>query len=105
NEGLANWQSLWTCAAYMLLAVKLWQARAWHQCEFELQLVAGRGSSGRGRVNDVRPRLMPRSGCARVAIAPVGLLASRRTRSGCGPSDEDRSGKNVTATPALASRV
>jgi glucan 1,3-beta-glucosidase len=28
NEGPANWQSLWTCAAYMLLAVTLWQARA-----------------------------------------------------------------------------
>jgi glucan 1,3-beta-glucosidase len=28
NEGLANWQSLWTCAAYILLAVTLWRARA-----------------------------------------------------------------------------
>ena len=28
NEGPANWQSLWTCAAYILLAVSLWQARA-----------------------------------------------------------------------------
>ncbi len=28
NEGPANWQSLWTCAAYILLAVTLWQARA-----------------------------------------------------------------------------
>jgi exo-beta-1,3-glucanase (GH17 family) len=28
NEGPANWQSLWTCAAYTLLAVTLWQARA-----------------------------------------------------------------------------
>lgn len=28
NEGPANWQSLWTCAAYMLLAVTLWRARA-----------------------------------------------------------------------------
>lgn len=31
NEGTDNWQSLWTCAAYMLLAATLWQARA---CEF-----------------------------------------------------------------------
>jgi len=23
-----HWQSLWTCAAYMLLAVTLWRARA-----------------------------------------------------------------------------
>jgi exo-beta-1,3-glucanase (GH17 family) len=28
NEGPANWQSLWTCAAYTLLAATLWQARA-----------------------------------------------------------------------------
>ena len=28
SEGLANWQSLWTCAAYLLLAVTLWRARA-----------------------------------------------------------------------------
>src|ERR1700758_4635600 len=25
NEGPANWQSLWTCAAYMLLALTLWR--------------------------------------------------------------------------------
>ena len=28
NEGSDNWQSLWTCAAYFLLALTLWQARA-----------------------------------------------------------------------------
>jgi hypothetical protein len=28
NEGADNWQSLWTCAAYLLLAVTLWRARA-----------------------------------------------------------------------------
>jgi glucan 1,3-beta-glucosidase len=28
NEGANNWQSLWTCAVYLLLAVTLWQARA-----------------------------------------------------------------------------
>jgi glucan 1,3-beta-glucosidase len=28
NEGADNWQSLWTCAAYILLAVTLWLARA-----------------------------------------------------------------------------
>ncbi|TQF26226.1 beta-(1-6) glucans synthase [Bradyrhizobium sp. UNPF46] len=27
NEGPANWQSLWTCGAYMLLAMTLWQVR------------------------------------------------------------------------------
>jgi glucan 1,3-beta-glucosidase len=27
NEGADNWQSLWTCAAYFLLVVTLWQAR------------------------------------------------------------------------------
>ena len=27
NEGAENWQSLWTCAAYFLLAVTLWRAR------------------------------------------------------------------------------
>jgi len=27
NEGADNWQSLWTCAAYFLLAVTLWRAR------------------------------------------------------------------------------
>jgi len=27
NEGPDNWQSLWTCAIYILLAVTLWQAR------------------------------------------------------------------------------
>jgi exo-beta-1,3-glucanase (GH17 family) len=27
NEGAANWQSLWTCAIYALLAITLWQAR------------------------------------------------------------------------------
>jgi len=28
NEGADNWQSLWTCAAYFLLALTLWRARA-----------------------------------------------------------------------------
>jgi len=28
SEGPANWQSLWTCAAYMVLAATLWQVRA-----------------------------------------------------------------------------
>jgi exo-beta-1,3-glucanase (GH17 family) len=28
NEGADNWQSLWTCAVYSLLAVTLWRARA-----------------------------------------------------------------------------
>ena len=28
NEGRDNWQSLWTCATYVLFAVTLWQARA-----------------------------------------------------------------------------
>ncbi|WP_082070135.1 glycosyl hydrolase family 17 protein [Bradyrhizobium sp. LTSP885] len=28
SEGTDNWQSLWTCAAYILLAVTLWRARA-----------------------------------------------------------------------------
>jgi glucan 1,3-beta-glucosidase len=28
NEGSDNWQSLWTCAVYVLFAVTLWQARA-----------------------------------------------------------------------------
>jgi glucan 1,3-beta-glucosidase len=27
NEGADNWQSLWTCAVYLLFAVTLWQAR------------------------------------------------------------------------------
>jgi exo-beta-1,3-glucanase (GH17 family) len=27
NEGLNNWQSLWTCAMYFLLGITLWQAR------------------------------------------------------------------------------
>jgi glucan 1,3-beta-glucosidase len=27
NEGPANWQSLWTCAAYLLLALTLWRVR------------------------------------------------------------------------------
>jgi exo-beta-1,3-glucanase (GH17 family) len=27
NEGLNNWQSLWTCAAYFVLGVTLWQVR------------------------------------------------------------------------------
>ncbi|MGV7219725.1 glycoside hydrolase family 17 protein [Bradyrhizobium sp. UFLA05-112] len=28
NEGPANWQSLWTCGVYILLAVTLWRTRA-----------------------------------------------------------------------------
>jgi exo-beta-1,3-glucanase (GH17 family) len=28
NEGLDNWQSLWTCAAYVLLGITLWRARS-----------------------------------------------------------------------------
>jgi len=27
NEGAANWQSMWTCAIYLLLALTLWRAR------------------------------------------------------------------------------
>ena len=28
NEGPDNWQSLWTCAIYVLLGATLWRARA-----------------------------------------------------------------------------
>src|SRR6516225_4953423 len=28
NEGRENWQSMWTCAIYLLFAITLWQARA-----------------------------------------------------------------------------
>jgi membrane protein implicated in regulation of membrane protease activity len=28
SEGPNNWQSLWTCAAYVLLAITLWRARS-----------------------------------------------------------------------------
>jgi glucan 1,3-beta-glucosidase len=28
NEGRENWQSLWTCAMYLVLAFTLWRARA-----------------------------------------------------------------------------
>ena len=28
NEGSDNWQSLWTCAIYVLLGATLWRARA-----------------------------------------------------------------------------
>jgi glucan 1,3-beta-glucosidase len=28
NEGRENWQSLWTCAIYLLFALTLWRARA-----------------------------------------------------------------------------
>ena len=28
NEGKDNWQSLWTCAIFVLLAITLWRARA-----------------------------------------------------------------------------
>ena len=28
NEGSDNWQSMWTCAMYLLLALTLWRARA-----------------------------------------------------------------------------
>jgi glucan 1,3-beta-glucosidase len=28
NEGNQNWQSMWTCAVYLLLALTLWRARA-----------------------------------------------------------------------------
>ena len=28
NEGTENWQAVWTCAMYLLLAITLWRARA-----------------------------------------------------------------------------
>jgi glucan 1,3-beta-glucosidase len=28
NEGADNWQAVWTCAIYLLLAITLWRARA-----------------------------------------------------------------------------
>ncbi|MCO5129382.1 MAG: beta-(1-6) glucans synthase [Xanthobacteraceae bacterium] len=28
NEGVANWQALWTCLIYVMLAITLWRARA-----------------------------------------------------------------------------
>jgi hypothetical protein len=28
NEGFTNWQSVWTCAVYVLLALTMWRARA-----------------------------------------------------------------------------
>src|SRR5262249_28362154 len=31
NEGRDNWQSLWTCAVYLLLALTLWRARGRHK--------------------------------------------------------------------------
>ena len=27
NEGFHNWQSLWTCAAYLVLGITLWRPR------------------------------------------------------------------------------
>jgi hypothetical protein len=27
NEGLQNWQALWTCAAYLVLGITLWRPR------------------------------------------------------------------------------
>jgi len=43
-------------------------------------------SCGRGRVKDARPRLMPHSGCASVAMASAGARASRQTRSAGPPA-------------------
>jgi glucan 1,3-beta-glucosidase len=28
NEGIANWQALWTCLVYVMLGITLWRARA-----------------------------------------------------------------------------
>ena len=28
SEGAQNWQSMWTCAVYLVLALTLWRARA-----------------------------------------------------------------------------
>jgi exo-beta-1,3-glucanase (GH17 family) len=36
NEGPSNWQSLWTCAAYLLLGITLWRPRSVTVAETEL---------------------------------------------------------------------
>jgi glucan 1,3-beta-glucosidase len=36
NEGSNNWQSLWTCAAYLLLGITLWRPRTVAVAESEL---------------------------------------------------------------------
>lgn len=41
NEGFENWQSLWTCAAYLMLGIGLWLARSSLPCVGATIAVAG----------------------------------------------------------------
>lgn len=41
NEGPRNWQSLWTCAAYLVLAITLWRPRTVAAAETALTAVLG----------------------------------------------------------------
>ncbi|MDP1869784.1 MAG: beta-(1-6) glucans synthase [Bradyrhizobium sp.] len=41
NEGPRNWQSLWTCAAYLVLGITLWRPRAVAAAETALTAVLG----------------------------------------------------------------
>jgi hypothetical protein len=47
NEGPANWQSLWTCAAYMLLGVTVWRARTLRMRTEEVTAVSSVDPKGR----------------------------------------------------------
>ena len=41
NEGPRNWQSLWTCAAYLVLGITLWRPRSVAAAETALTAVLG----------------------------------------------------------------
>jgi exo-beta-1,3-glucanase (GH17 family) len=49
NEGSQNWQSLWTCAAYLVLSITLWRPRT--VAVAETPLIAGSASQTPGKSN------------------------------------------------------
>jgi glutamate/aspartate transport system substrate-binding protein len=77
NEGAANWQSLWTCAGYLLLALTLWRASA---PQVDLPALEKEPEIAKHEVSASKQNLqwrMPVRKIPFVALATVALLSGR----------------------------
>jgi hypothetical protein len=71
NEGFDNWQSLWTCAAYFLLGMTLWQARSVPVAETISTIPAVVSAAGSSRQENGGAE-SDRSHAGKDVVAPLG---------------------------------
>jgi exo-beta-1,3-glucanase (GH17 family) len=71
NEGFDNWQSLWTCAAYFLLGMTLWQARSVPVAETISTIPAVVSAAGSSRQENDGAE-SDRSHAGKDVVAPLG---------------------------------